>query len=104
VASILVAPCVEEKLWEIWEFIARDNSEAATRVIEAAKATFKTLAENPALGRKRHFKNRRLRDVRSWQVAGFENYVIFYRGLPAGIEVIHVYHGARDIDSLFGQE
>lgn len=103
-ASIIVAPGVENELWEIWEFIAKDNPEAATRVVEAAKATFRTLAENPALDRKRSFKNRRLRDVRSWQVSGFENYVIFYRGLGAGIEVIHVYHGARDIDALFDQE
>lgn len=103
-ARLIVAPCVEEELWEIWEFIARDNSDAATRVIEAARATFRMLAENPGLGIKRHFSNRRLRDVRSWQVSGFENYIVFYRGVADEIEVIHVYHGARDIDSLFDEE
>jgi toxin ParE1/3/4 len=103
-ARLIIARCVENELWEIWEFIARDNQDAATRVIAAARETFRVLAENPGMGTRRHFRNRRLRDVRSWQVSGFENYIIFYRGVADGIEVIHVYHRARDIDSLFDEE
>jgi plasmid stabilization system protein ParE len=34
-------------------------------------------------------------------VSGFENHLIFYRAIPGGIEVLHVYHGARDIEALF---
>jgi len=103
-ARIILAPCIEDELWDIWEFIARDNPDAATRVIEATKATFRTLSENPALGRVRRFHNPRLNEIRSWQVSGFQNYLIFYREHPDGIEVIHVYHGARDIDSLLEEE
>jgi plasmid stabilization system protein ParE len=40
----------------------------------------------------------------SWLIAGFNNYLIFYRAIPEGIEVLHVYHGARDIESLFGEK
>jgi toxin ParE1/3/4 len=29
------------------------------------------------------------------------NYLIFYRPLADGIEIVRVLHGARDIDSLF---
>ena len=58
-------PCVEDELWRIWHFIAHDDPDAATRVIEAAYETFKTLAANPGLGRPRRFRNPRLRDVRS---------------------------------------
>src|SRR5271154_816309 len=97
----ILDPCVEGELWGIWHFIAQDNPDAATRVVEAAYETFKTLAANPGLGRLRRFRNPRLRDVRSRRVSGFENYVIFYRGVAGGIQVIHVYHGARDIDALF---
>ncbi len=96
------APCVEHELWGIWEFIAKDNPDAATRVVESAYETFKTLALNPALGRPRKFRNPRLKGIRSWHVAGFDNYLIFYRPIPEGIEVLHVYHGARDLEALFG--
>jgi toxin ParE1/3/4 len=100
----ILDPCVEDELWGIWHFIAQDNPDAATRVIEAAYNTFKTLAANPGLGRPRRFRNPRLRNIRSWRITGFENHLIFYRGVTDGIEVNHVYHGARDIDALFGEE
>ena len=100
----ILDPCVEGELWGIWHFIARDNPDAATRVIEAAYETFKTLAANPGLGRPRRFRNPRLRDIRSWRISGFENYLIFYRAIAGGIQVNHVYHGAHDIDALFGEK
>jgi toxin ParE1/3/4 len=97
-------PCVEDELWGIWHFIAQDNPSAATRVVDAAYASFKILAENPGRGRPRRFRNPRLRDVLSWHFSGFENYLIFYRAVADGIQVIHVYHRARDIDALFGEK
>lgn len=100
----ILDPGVEDQLWGIWQFIAEDDSDAATRVIEAAYETFKTLAANPGIGRPRRFKNARLRDVRSWRVSRYENYLVFYRGIPGGIPVVHVYHSARDIERLFGEK
>jgi len=102
VAEVILASGVEDELWAIWEHIAQDNPDAATQVVEAAYETFKTLAVTPGLGRLRKFRNSKLKGVRSWLVAGFDNYLIFYRAIPEGIEVLHVYHGARDIESLFG--
>jgi toxin ParE1/3/4 len=104
VAEFILASGVEEELWAIWEHIADDNHDAATRVVEAAYETFKTLAATPGLGRLRKFRNPRLIGVRSWLIAGFDNYLIFYRAVPEGIEVLHVYHGARDFESLFGEK
>jgi len=103
-AKIIFDPCVEENLWDIWEFIARDNPEAAERVVEAAYETMKALAANPGLGRPRNFRNPRLKDIRSWRVEGFDNYLIFYRPVSSGIQVLRVYHGARNIDALFGEK
>jgi toxin ParE1/3/4 len=102
-AEFSLASGVENELWAIWEHIADDNPDAATRVVEAAYETFKTLAATPGLGRLRKFRNPRLKGVRSWLVSGFENYLIFYRAIPEGIEVLHVYHGARDIEALLGE-
>lgn len=97
-------PWVEGELWTIWNFIAKDNPSAATRVIEAAHETFKILAETPGLGRLRRFRNPKLKGIRSCLVSGFDNYLIFYRSIPKGIQVLHVYHGARDIEALFGEK
>jgi toxin ParE1/3/4 len=102
-SKFILDPCVEEELWGIWCFIAKDNPDAATRVVETAYETFRTLAANPELGRVRKFRNSKLRDIRSWPVSGFENYIIFYRGTAENIQVMHVYHGARDIEALFGE-
>ena len=98
----ILDPGVEDELWGIWNFIAQDNPGAASRVVEAAFETFQMLAANPGLGQSRPFRNARLRDIQSWRISGFENYLIFYRSISDGIQVIHVYHGARDIDALFG--
>ena len=103
-AEFILAPCVEDELWAIWEYIAYDNPDAATRVVEAAFETFKALAATPGLGRLRKFRNPRLKGIRSSLVSGFHNYIIFYRPTPAGIEVLHVYHGARDVEALFGEK
>ena len=102
--KFILAPCVESKLWAIWKFIAQDNPDAARRVIEAAHATFKNLAVTPGLGRPHKFRNPQLKATRSWRVAGFDNYLIFYRPIPEGIQVLHVYHGARGIEALFGEK
>lgn len=103
-AEFVLAPCVEDELWAIWDYIAQDNAGAATRVIEAAYETFRSLAATPDLGRRREFRDPRLKDLRSWRVSGFDNYLIFYRPTSNGIQVLHVYHGARDIDALFGEK
>jgi toxin ParE1/3/4 len=42
--------------------------------------------------------------IRLWRIRGFERYLIFYRPIPDGIEVIRVLHGARDIDTIFERE
>ncbi len=102
--EFILDPRVEDELWGIWHFIAQYNPDAATHVIEAAYETFKTLAANPGIGRLRRFRSLRLRDVRSWRVSGFKNYLVFYRGVPEGIQVLHVYHGAQDVEALFGEK
>jgi toxin ParE1/3/4 len=104
VAEFSLASGVEDELWAIWQYTADDNPDAATRVVEAAYETFKPLAANSGLGRLRKFRDPRLKGVRSWLVSGFDNYLIFYRAVPKGIEVLHVYHGARDIEVLFGEK
>ena len=57
--------------------------------------TMQKLAQFPLVGKERA---EILEGLRSFPV---NNYVIFYRSVDNGIEVIRVLHGARDIESLF---
>jgi toxin ParE1/3/4 len=102
--KFVLDPGVEDELWEIWKFIAKDNPDAATRVVEAAYETFQSIADTPEIGRPRQFRNEALRGIRSWRVSGFRNHLIFYRRIPDGIQVVHVSQGARDFEALFGLE
>lgn len=89
----------ENDLFEIASYIATDKPDAAIRFLDAAESTFKILASMPEMGRPRRFSNPKLSGIRSFRVDGFENFLIFYRPLSDGIEVIRVLHGARDLDT-----
>jgi toxin ParE1/3/4 len=99
-ASFILSEFVEPELSAIWDYIAMDNLDAADRFIEAAYGTFQELARMPGMGRNRTFPQARLRNMRSFRIRGFENYLIFYRPIQDGIEVFHVVHGARDLEQF----
>jgi len=100
--KFILSEFVEPELDAIWEYIAIDNIEAADRFVEAAYGTFQELARMPGMGRVRHFPHERLRELRSFRVKGFENYLVFYGPISDGIEVFHILHGARDLESFWG--
>ena len=67
---------------------------AALRFLSALDRTVENLARNPFIGRRRRFRNPALRNLRSWRVEGFENYLIFYRVTETQLEVLRIRHGA----------
>lgn len=91
----------EADVADIVSFIAEDNPNAAERFLEAAEAAFDLLASMPSMGRAVPFQGRTAQGIRMWRVQGFERYLIFYRAVEQGIEVVRVLHGARDIERLF---
>jgi toxin ParE1/3/4 len=90
-----VSDAASSDLEEIWLFIAQDDPDAADRFIRTVVCRFPTLGSMPHLGRHREELSARLR---SFPVG---NYVIFYRPMENGIEVVRVLHGARDLPPLF---
>jgi toxin ParE1/3/4 len=80
----------------------RGSSETALRWLDQARATFEFLARNPQIGAKWPVPHRahRLSGVRTWPVDGFKDFIVFYRPVPFGIEVIHVLRGSRDLDRI----
>ncbi len=97
----ILSEYVEPELEAIWEYIAMDNMDVADRFVDAAFAAFQELARMPGMGRLRHCPQARLRELRSFRVKGFENYLIFYGPISRGIEVFHILHGARDLETFW---
>jgi len=94
-AHINRSDLAESDLLEIGRYIARDNIDAALRMLDRIDEKCEMLARNPLLGgvwaelgeNIRHFTVR--------------PYVIIYRPMDDGIELVRVLHGARDIPAIF---
>lgn len=96
-------PLAANDLRQIWQFIARDNPQAATRVIKAAYQTFDALSATPNMGKLRICLTSPDYEVRSLPVMGFNKYLIFYQFAAKNIQVLRIYHTARDIETLFSK-
>jgi toxin ParE1/3/4 len=90
-----VSDAASADLEEIWLFIAQDDPDAADRHLRNLVSRFPTLASMPEMGRLREEIAARLR---SFPVG---SYVIFYRPIAGGVEIVRVLHGARDLPPLF---
>lgn len=102
--KLLVAREVETDLDESAEYLGRTNRRVADRFLAAVDDAFETLRENPGLGATRGFRAPQLRDLRTWRVRGFENWLVFYRVTDKAVEILRVLHGARDLRGLFDTE
>jgi toxin ParE1/3/4 len=85
----------QEDLDEIWRYIAADNLAAADRFIDSLAEKCAWLASAPEKGEKRPDLGE---TVRCFSIG---SYVIFFRPIPEGIEVVRVLHGARDTERNF---
>jgi len=84
-------------LEDIYEYIAADSPEHASKFIDLIESKCEALAQSPLMGQLRPA----LRDdVRSFPV---QRYLIFYRVLNDDdvVKIVHVFHGAWDMEDLF---
>jgi toxin ParE1/3/4 len=88
-------PQAQEDLLDIWCHIACDNPRQADHYLDLLDDKLILLASTPRIGRSHDELEPGLR--------GFpvDNYLIFYRQVDAGIEIVRVLHGARDLEALF---
>jgi toxin ParE1/3/4 len=104
VKRVRLTPQAERDLDSEVVYIAEEaNVETGIRFFDAAHQTFLGLLDMPGMGRTRTLTNPRLADIRQWPVSGFENYLIFYRNVLDGIDIVRVLHGARDIDRILNE-
>ena len=82
-------------LLQIWLYIAEDNPSAADRLLDSVDAKCDLLARLPEIGRERPELGP---DLRGFPVG---SYIIFYRVIDSGVEIVRVLSAARDLDALF---
>ena len=95
-ASILITPAAENDLVNIWFYIARDNPDAADHVYHAAEETFESLLAAPRISTLYKAKRPQLEGIRFFPISKFQNYIIYYREHPKGIEIVRVLHAHMD--------
>jgi len=96
--SFRLSEKAEEDLLDIWLYIAEDSQQAATRVIKSINNKFQLLAKNPKLGTARPD----IRPEMRFTVVG--SYLILYKEIAGGVEVVRVLHGARNLYAIFDTE
>ncbi|QEG24832.1 type II toxin-antitoxin system RelE/ParE family toxin [Mariniblastus fucicola] len=94
-ARVRYSQLASSDLYENSEFIARDKPEAAYRWVEKIESACRTLATNPEMGQRRISKNHG--PCRSFSCG---SYVIFFRALDDGVEIVRIVRGERDLDNV----
>jgi toxin ParE1/3/4 len=95
---IVKLPRAQCDLIEIWDYIADDSEARADSFIDTIDRKVQAVANRPNMGRSR---DELVEGLRSFPVG---RYVIYYRIIPGGIEIVRVLHGARDVDAIFGSD
>ena len=84
----------EEDLIDIWLYIAQDNPEAADRLLDIFEEKGQLLSDNPQLGQSRP-------DISDgFRYLPVGRYLLLYREIPGGIELVRVVQGMRMLSGL----
>lgn len=90
-----ITPAAKQDIKEIKDFIVSNNQEAARIFIAELTQKFQTLADFPEMGRLWH---ELVPPLRSFPIG---RYLIFYRPVNNGIQIMRVVSGYRDLDAIF---
>jgi toxin ParE1/3/4 len=74
--------------------------DTAERFLDQLMISFQALADMPRMGFLCGFRKPSARRLRRWPVKEFENWLIFYQPKRDGVDIVHVIHGARDIEDI----
>jgi antitoxin ParD1/3/4/toxin ParE1/3/4 len=82
-------------LIEIRNFISKENRRAARKILTQLRTACRMLARRPDIGHLR--TDLAPEPLRFWPV---RSYLIVYRPDARPLEIVRIFHGARDISSL----
>ena len=94
-AGVLLSSVAERDLADIWDYIARDNPDAADRLLCQIDTQARFYGVNPGLGTP---YTELFRGLRSFAVG---EYVGFYLPFAEGIRIVRILHRARDLPKVF---
>jgi toxin ParE1/3/4 len=103
-ARLVERPKARQELEDIAVHIGMDRPSAARRFLAAAQKTYTALAAMPEMGVLWEAENPRFQGLRHFPIPRYPNYVIFYRPLPDGVEILHILHGGRDLQFILEAE
>ena|SRR5947209_20464649 len=88
-------------LFEIFTFLdSQSASDAADRFAEALDKACADLALMPLKGSLKTWGIPGAENIRTWSIESFRNFLIVYRPIENGIQVLAVTHGSRDLPPL----
>jgi plasmid stabilization system protein ParE len=90
-AKVRYTPEAEEDTVRIGDYIAKENPAAAVAWANAVLDRCALLAVQPEIGQRIH--TQKFGDVRR-HILG--SYLIYYRPISNGVEILTVFHGARE--------
>jgi toxin ParE1/3/4 len=77
----------------------------ADRFYAVAEAAFGRLASVPGMGTRFEVTNPAFGEIRYLPFPSrFKKYLVFYRPVADGVEIVRVLHGARDIQSILSDD
>ena len=94
-SRVIRSPEAQSDVDEIAAHIAQDNLDAALRWLDSVDEAFKLLARFPGAGPMREELAAGLRSFPKG------SYLILYRPMEGGVEVVRVLHGARNLRRVF---
>ena len=96
-AQVLKTPLARLDLFDIYNYIAKDEDAQAVKILRLIDDKCRLLATFPEMGQA---QPQFIIGLRSFPI---KSYVIFYQPIADGIEVLRVLHGSRDIEEAFNQ-
>ena len=85
-------------------YLAKINPDIAEKFIAASELAFENLAQMPKKGNLQEFTSPDLTGIRRWFIPDFDKYLIFYRPIKAGIEILRVLHGAQNVAAILNDD
>ena len=94
VADVIFSPEARQDIFEIWEFIADDNIDAADQTVGRIEDACGRLGTMPGMGHRR--SDITSQPVLFWPV---KSYLVIYRDAKP-VEIVRVLSGYRDIAAI----
>lgn len=102
--TLRARPRAETDVLDIAERIGEDRPRTAAEFADHVLGTFELLERLPLLGSIPPVPELAAAGLRLFTVSRFRKYVILYRPLPDGVEVLRVIDGRRDLPALIELE